>query len=104
MELLTVNVVRLIELQLFNVVVLLPRIGGLQGVLGKQRRHVLGVHFQSNALLNPQRERHRDRDSKTERERERKTFWKMDIKMRQIVTSVLLLFVTQLQNASSCLS
>lgn len=61
MELLTVNVVRLIELQLFNVVVLLPRIGGLQGVLGKQRRHVLGVHFQSNALLNPHRERQRQR-------------------------------------------
>lgn len=59
MELLTVNVVRLIELQLFSVVVLLPRVGGLQGVLGKQRRHVLGVHFQSSALLNPQRERQR---------------------------------------------
>lgn len=71
MELLTVNVVRLIELQLFNVVVLLPRIGGLQGVLGKQRRHVLGVHFQSNALLNPQRVRNRDSNRETEREGEK---------------------------------
>lgn len=59
MELLTVNVVRLIELQLFSVIVLLPCIGGLQGVLGEQRRHVFGVHFQSGALLNPQTETER---------------------------------------------
>lgn len=69
MELLTVNVVRLIELQLFSVVVLLPRIGGLQGVLGEQRRHVFGVHFQSGALLNPQTERETVRDRKRGRER-----------------------------------
>jgi len=49
-RLLTVDIVRLVQLQLFGIIVLLPRICCLQSMLRQQSRHVLRVHLQGGTL------------------------------------------------------